>query len=162
MCCCSNYLHWFLSRSLANSIIVAFRDAISCMHLLWISKTFSWGQVHVMFTEFATKPKNCISFSGFGCNFFNRKINVCFACEISFNVLGITSLSSKNIIILTLMLLSKAIGIFRSFVKIRPKHKQMKFCLEVCQNKHLLDLSLSKSRGLGEDLLLYWSIFKCW
>ena len=135
-----------------------------------------------MFTEFITNPKNSISFTGFSCDFFkfitkpkfcNRKINVYFVCEISFNVWAITNMSSKNII-LTLILLNKAIGIFRSFVKIRGagtseniskgirinflptenKYIFLSFCLEVFQNKHPLDLSLSKSRVLGGDSLL--------
>ena len=125
-------------RSLVNSINVAFGDAISCMYLFWISKTFSWVKANIMFTEFITNPKNSISFPGVSCDYFkfitkpdfcNRKINVSFACEISFNVWTITSMSFKNIIILTLILLNKAIGIIGSFVKIRragprPKHEQ--------------------------------------
>ena len=136
-----------------------------------------------MSTEFITNPKNSISFTGVSCYFLkfitipkfcNGKINVSFTCEISFNFWAITNMSSKNIIILTLILLNKAIGIFRSFGKIRragsrPKYKQrnrinflpteneyifLSFYLEVCQNKHPLDLSLSKSRVLGEDPLL--------
>ena len=115
------------------------------------------------FLKFITKPK-----------FYNRKIDVSFACEIFFNVWAITSMSSKNIIILTLILLNKTIWIFRSFVKsegldpgqsksqgirinllsIASEYIFLSFCLEVCQNKHLLDLSSSKSRALGEDPLL--------
>ena len=125
-----------------------------------------------MFTDFIANPKNVISFTGISCEFFefitkpkfcNKKINVSFACNTSFNISTITSMSSKNIIILTLFLFIKVIGICRSFVKIRgtrprPKHKHstnflrieneyifMSFCLEVCENKHLLDLIFIKN-----------------
>ena len=136
-----------------------------------------------MFTEFINNPKNSISVTGISCDFVkfitkpkfcNRKINVSFACKISFNVWAITSMLSKNIIILTMILLNKATGIIGSSVKIRgldPGQNISKwicinflpieneyiffsFCLEVCQNRHLLDPSLSKSRVFGEDLLL--------
>ena len=46
-----------------------------------------------------------------------------------FNVWAITSMSCKKAIILTLILINKVVGFFRSFVNIRgeglrPKHKQ--------------------------------------
>ena len=94
-------------------------------------------------------------------------------------------MSSKNIITLTLILLNKAIGIFRSFVRINGldpgqniskririnflpivnEYIFLSFRREVCQNKNLLDLSLSKSRALGEDPLWnaslpFWNVGK--
>ena len=120
------------------SVNVVFGDAVSYMHLFWLSKTFSWCKANVMCTEFITNPKNSIFFTGVSCDilkfitkpkFCERKINVSFACKISFNVWVITDLSSKNIVILKLILLHKAIGIFKRFVKMRgtgprQKHKQ--------------------------------------
>ena len=88
-------------------------------------------------------------------------------------------MSSKRIIILTLILLNKAFRVFRSFVTIRgagarSKHKQrssykfpshwkriysLVFCLQVCQNRHILYLSLSKSRF---ESLPFWNVAKVW
>lgn len=53
--------------------------------------------------------------------FCNRKINIFFAGDFPFNVWVITSMSSKRIIIF------------------------LSFCWEVCQNKHFIGPSLSKS-----------------
>ena len=45
-------------------------------------------------------------------------------------------------------------GIRINFLLTENEYIFLSFCLEVCQNKHLLDLSSSKSRALGEDPLL--------
>ena len=113
-------------------------------------------------------------------------MSVSFACEISFNVWTITSMPSKSII-LTLILLKRQLGssevlwksegldtgqniskgICINFLPIENEYIFLSFRLELCQNKHLLDLSLSKSRVFGEDPLLnaslpFWKVRKLW
>ena len=58
-------------------------------------------------------------------------------------------------------------GIRINFLPTENEYIFLSFCLEVCQNKHPLDLSLSKSRVLGEDPLLnaclpFWNIGMVW
>ena len=58
-------------------------------------------------------------------------------------------------------------GIRINSLPIKNKYIFLSFCLELCQNKHLLDLSLSESRVLGEDPLLnaflpFWNFGKVW
>ena len=45
-------------------------------------------------------------------------------------------------------------GIHIDFLPTENEYIFLSFCLEVCQNKYPLDLSLSKSCVLGEDPLL--------
>ena len=55
-------------------------------------------------------------------------------------------------------------------INFRPTENEyifLSFCLEVCQNKYLLDLSWSKSCSFGEDPLLnaslpFWNVGKVW
>ena len=70
-------------RSLVNSMIMVFGDTISCMHLFWISKTFSLGKPNVMFTEFNTNPKDSISFTGVSYDIFKFIKNLHFVTEKS-------------------------------------------------------------------------------
>ena len=58
-------------------------------------------------------------------------------------------------------------GIRINFLPTENEYIFLSFCLEVCQNKHPLDLSLSKSRVLGEDPLLnaslpFWNVGMVW
>ena len=70
-------------RSLVNSMIMVFGDTISCMHLFWISKTFSLGKANFMFTEFNTNPKDSISFTGVSYDIFKFIKNLHFVTEKS-------------------------------------------------------------------------------
>ena len=150
-----------------------------------------------MFTEFITNLKNSISLTDVSCNFLKKlSQNLNLITEKSMSPLLAKFLShvgpllacrAKILLFLHWSSLIRQFGssevmwksdgldpgqninkgIRINFLPIENEYIFLSFCPEVCQNKHLLDLSLSKSHVLGEDPVLdaslpFWNVSKVW